>query len=164
MYVNSHGITLTSVTLVWVDKSDFVGNTAGKDLYLDVNPNAAQARTMDGGAWTLDGGVNIFSNNRFTNNNAYGNGGAISYKYYCFTGLAWVFAACGKGSAVLYVMLCKTANVSRLHCTLHQHITTRQSRAGHRRDGTAQHSTARHGMAWHGMTTTQRCTSLHEQT
>lgn len=101
MYVNSHGITLTSVTLVWVDQSNFIANTAGKDLYLDVNPDAALARTMDGGAWTLDGGVNIFSNNKFTSNNAYGNGGAISYKHYCFTGMAWMFAACGTGSAML---------------------------------------------------------------
>lgn len=85
--MNSHGITLTSVTLVWVDQSQFLGNIAGRDLYLGLSDEATQLTTMDGGAWTLDGGVNIFSNNNFTSNSAYGNGGAISYKYYCFTGM-----------------------------------------------------------------------------
>lgn len=80
MFVNSNGITLTSVTLVWVNQSVFTQNTAGTEM-ASSNPMA-----MSGGAWALDGGVNLFMNNTFDSNIAYGTGGAISYSYQCFTG------------------------------------------------------------------------------
>lgn len=87
VHVNSRGSTLTSVTLVWVNQSQFVGNTAGVDHYLALTGDDSQAVAMDGGAWALDGGVNIFTNNTFDGNTAYGNGGALAYTYYCFTGM-----------------------------------------------------------------------------
>ena len=82
MYVNSLGVTLTSVTLVWVRDSFFKGNRAGVIQNLTV--------PQDGGAWSLNGGVNLFTNNSFDRNAAVGTGGAISYAYQCFTGQWWL--------------------------------------------------------------------------
>ena len=77
--MNSLGITLTSVTLVWVSQSSFMQNQAG----MSQDP----ALPLDGGAWNLDGSVNIFMNNTFDSNSAAGTGGAIAYSYQCYTGL-----------------------------------------------------------------------------
>lgn len=107
MYVNSHGITLTSVTLVWVNQSQFLGNIAGRDL--DVMEDSSQIVSMDGGAWTLDGGVNIFMNNTFDGNRASANGGAISYKYYCFKGAVMCCAVLCTHAVLHCAVLCKYA-------------------------------------------------------
>ena len=80
MCVNSQGVTLTSVTYVWVNASSFTDNTAGSEMAPDIPMD------MTGGAWTLDGGVNVFMNNTFGGNRAWGTGGAISYSSQCFTG------------------------------------------------------------------------------
>ena len=76
--MNSLGMTLRSVTLVWVKQSSFTQNQAGvsRDLAL----------SLDGGAWSLDGSVNFFLNNTFDRNSAVGTGGAVAYNYQCFQG------------------------------------------------------------------------------
>lgn len=122
VHVNSHGITLTSVTLVWVNQSQFVQNTAGVDRMLAMTNDPTAVESMDGGAWTLDGGVNIFVNNTFDGNSAYGNGGAISYKYYCFTGTlpcsALPLALPCASLPVPSCLLCPTSHSPTLHCTV----------------------------------------------
>ena len=76
--MTSLGITLTSVTLVWVNQSSFLQNQAGlsRDLSLP----------LDGGAWNLEGSVNTIMNSTFDSNSAVGTGGAIAYSNQCFSG------------------------------------------------------------------------------
>ena len=84
--MNSLGMTLRSVTLVWVNQSSFTQNQAGVSRDL--------ARPLDGGAWSLDGSVNFFLNSTFDRNYAVGTGGAVAYNYQCFKGLCCAVLCC----------------------------------------------------------------------
>ena len=102
--MNSMGMTLRSVTLVWVNQSSFTENQAGVSRDLAV--------PLDGGAWSLDGSVNFFLNNTFDSNSAVGTGGAVAYNYQCFQGL------CLTCCAVLCcaVLCCAALRCAALRC------------------------------------------------